>query len=243
MRTFRSEARPKSTLAEIFEGAVAALIQDGSEYGITGFAGGVVACFAAIALRLMRNPIADAMIAPAVILIAVVTFAISAEAFARGAENLQPDAAAASRAVILRLAAHLGPWLPLSAALFVAVLAMRLFCGVLGFWPNAAISMALLMGSLLYAYPRGFLAVAIAAGVQQPRDAVTVSVGLVRSGGAIVVMAWAIAGLPTIAVGLIGLAAGFGAASAGLAALVVVGSMPLSAAMMSLLFEEARSRL
>jgi hypothetical protein len=243
VRTYRSEARPRSTPAEIFEGAVGALIQDASEYGITGFVGGVAACFAATVLRLIGNPVAEAMIAPAVILTAVLTFAISAEAFARAADNLQPDAAAASHAVMVRLASHLMPWLPLSTALFVAVLAMRLFGAALGFWPIAAVSLALLIGSLLYAYPRSYFGVALAAGVQKPRDAVTVSAGLVRAGGPMLITVWAVAGLPTIAVALIGLAAGFGAALAGLAALVAVGSMPLAAAMMSLLFDEARSRL
>jgi hypothetical protein len=243
VRTARRHARPGSTLPQIVEAAIAALIQDASEYGIIGFVGGVAACFAAVVLRLMRNPVADAMIAPAVILIGVLTFAVSAEAFARAADNLQPDAAAAAHAVVVRLASHLTPWLPLSAVLFVVVLSLRLFGGELGALPNAAIALVLLAGSLRFAYRCSFVPVAIAIGVQSSRDALTVSAGLVRSGGTVVAIAWIIAGLPAIAGGLIGLAAGFGAASAGFAALVAVGSIPLAAAMMSLIFDEARSRM
>jgi hypothetical protein len=230
-------------LPQILEAAIAALIQDASEYGIIGFVGGVAGCVAAVVLRLVRTPVTDAMIAPAVILIAVLTFAISAEAFARAADNLQPDAAAAAHAVVVRLATHLAPWLPLSAVLFVGVLALRLFGGALGTLPNLVCALVMLAVCLRFAYRCSFVAVAIAIGVQSWRDAMTVSAGLVRSGGAVVLTAWAIAGLPAIAGGLIGLAAGFGAASAGFATLVAVGSLPLGAAMMSLIFDEARSRM
>lgn len=242
MRTYDGAARGTRALAEIFEASIATLVQDASEYGITGFVGGVAACFAAVALRLMHNAVADALIAPAVMLVAAVTFATTSEAFARGAENLQPDAGAALRAIASRLGAHIGPCVRLSLALFVSVLSMRLFAGDLGFWPVAGLSVALFLAAALYVYPRSLYAAALVAGVSAPRDAAVVSATLVRANGGAVLGVWVIAGLPAAIVALIGLASGFAPASAGIAALVAVASIPLVGCMLSTLFVDASTR-
>jgi hypothetical protein len=237
MRTYGGDARGASV--RVFDDAVAALLQDASEYGITGFVGGFAACFATVVLRLVHNPAADALIAPVVIAIAALTLATASEAFARGSENLQPDAGASFLTIWPRAGAHLVPWLRLGMALFVATFVLRLFGGALGFWANAGLAMALLLGSYAYAWRGSFYAAALVAGVRTPREAAVVSAALVRLSGAAVAVAWLIVSLPVLAVGLIGLAAGFGPASAGIVALVAVGSAPFLAAVMSLLFVEA----
>jgi hypothetical protein len=239
MPTYGGDARGTRASVRVFDDAVAALVQDASEYRITGFAGGFAACFATVALRLMHNPAADALIAPVVVAIAALTLATASEAFARGAENLQPDAGAAFLTIWPHAGAHLLPWLRLGMALFVPVFILRLSGGALGFWADAGLAAALLLGSSLYGYRRSFYASALVAGVRTPREATVVSGALVRFAGAPVQAAWLAVALPTLAVGLIGLAAGFGPASAGIVALVAVASTPVLAAVMSLLFAEA----
>lgn len=238
MRRSVAEARSTLTLSRILEEALAALVQDASEYGIISLTGGVVACTLTVVLRLMHNPVADALIAPAVIIVAALTLATAAEAFARMSENLQPDAAEAFKTIFVRVAAHLQPWLRLAAMLFVAVMVLRIAGGRIGLWPNIAAGAALFSLSVAYAFWRSLYGIALVAGVRSPRDAVAVSVALVRAARTLVVEAWLCAALPTIAVGTIGVAAGFGAASAGVAALVAVASMPVAAAMLSLIFAE-----
>ncbi len=242
MRTYAAETPAARPFAETLEAAAAALVQDASEYGITALAGGTAACFAVVALRLMHNPVADALIAPAVVLALVLTFATSAEAFARVSENLQPDAAAAFRTIVSRAGSFAQPWMLLSAGLFFLVLALLLSAGPLGPWPNAGLAAAVFLIAILYAYPRSYCPVALVAGVRTAREAALVSVALVDATGRSVLLAWTIAGAPAAMVSLIGLASGFGAASAGLAALVAVASMPLAAAMLSLLFADASAR-
>jgi hypothetical protein len=242
MRTYGGDARGTRAGVRVFDDAVAALVQDASEYGITGFVGGFAACFATVVLRLMHSPAADALIAPVVIAIAALTLATASEAFARGSENLQPDAGDALLAIWPRAGAHLVPWLRLGMALFAAVFLLRLFGGALGFWASAGLAAALVLGSWLYAWRRSFYTGALVAGVRTPREAAVVSGALVRLAGAPVPVAWLVAALPTLSAGLIGLAAGFGPASAGIVSFVAVGTMPLLAAVMSLLFAEASAQ-
>jgi hypothetical protein len=242
MRTYGGDARGTRASVRVFDDAVAALVQDASEYGLTGFVGGFAACFATVVLRLMHSPAADALIAPVVVAIAALTLATASEAFARGAENLQPDAGGAFLAIWPRAGAHLLPWLRFGMALFVAVFVLRLFGGALGFWAAAGLALALVLGSWLYAWPRSFYTSALVAGVRTPREAAVVSGALVRLAGAPVLVAWMFAAAPTLAVALIGLAAGFGPASAGIVALVAVGTTPFLAAVMSILFAEASAQ-
>src|SRR5262245_11813253 len=82
MRTESTAAADEPrTLSRTIEDAAGLLIQDSSEYAFIGFIGAAGALFGAVVLRLVHNPIADSMIVPVVLLVALLTMAAASVAF------------------------------------------------------------------------------------------------------------------------------------------------------------------
>jgi len=239
MATPRAETRPGRSLGAVVEDAITRLIQDASEYAFIGFVGATAALFVAAILRLTRNPIADATIAPAVFGIALLTMAAATIAFARAAQNLHPDAGGAMTLTATRAAALLQPWLFLSAAMFAGALGLGLATRWLGSWSAVGFVLLLVVWPALYSLPRSYYVAVLLTQQMSDAQAQAVAGELFRRAPGRVLSAWGLVLAPACAVALIGMAAGFGAASAGVTAFVFVALMPVAAAMLTLLFFEA----
>ncbi len=243
MRTYGGDARSTRTLASIFEDAVALLVQDASEYAFAGFLGGAAACFAAIIFRLIDSDASNSLIAPVAIIIAALTLSTSTAAMCRAAENLQPDAGRAFLSVLARAGAFLRPWLGIAIALFAATYAFEAFAGGMAAWARTASVAGLLVGATAVALPSSFQAVALVTQPGPSREAEATGSALAWRSGGPLAAAWTVVMAPAMLAALGGLATGFGAAAAGVWALVFVASMPVAAAMMTLLFAQAVERV
>ncbi len=155
MRTESTEAAEEPrTLTRVIEDAAGLLIQGASEYGFIGFVGGAGALFGGVVLRLVHNPIADAMIVPAVLLVALLTMAAASVAFVQASENLHPEAGVSIRTAIARASSFVRPWLMLFAMLFAAALAVALFAPLAGSWGATGLALLLITWPALYTLPR-----------------------------------------------------------------------------------------
>jgi hypothetical protein len=234
----QGRARAPGVLGRVLPDALAMLMQDASEYAFIGFVGAAVTAFAVVVLRLLHAAVADALVAPAVLVMAALTMSAATLAFCRAADNLQPDTVEALASIASRPSAFLRAWLPLAAGLFAAGLALRLFHGELAPW-RFAIVMALATVSALYAFSRSFYAVALVTqGVRAP-EAEAVATALLGRQASAAVLAWLLVLAPTLLMLLIAQISGFGPVSTAIASFVAVMSMPVAAAVMSLLFFEA----
>ena len=243
MRTESTTAAEEPrTLTRVIEDAIGLLTQDASEYAFIGFIGAAGALFGGVVLRLVHNPIADAMIVPVVLLTALLTMAASSVAFVQASENLHPEAGLSIRTAIGRSSSFVRPWLMLFAMLFAASLAVALFAPVAGWWGATALALLLLAWPALYTLPRGYYFAVLLTQQMPERDAENVSSTLFWRAPRRAIAAWAVALTPAIAVSLIGLATGFGAFATGIAAFVFVACMPLAATVNGLLFFDAAAQ-
>lgn len=235
MRSYTHEGRPPGMLTRVLQDALAMLVQDASEYTFIGFVGAAVAACSVVVLRLMRNDVGDALVAPTVVVMAALTMSAATLAFCRATENLQPDAADALASVASRLLAFLRAWWPPAAALFAAGLGLQLFHDQLTTW-RFAIVIGLAALSTLYAFSRSFYAVSLVTQDVSAREAEVVATALLGRTAALAAMAWLPVLAPSLLMLLIAQIAGFGAASTAVATFALVISMPAAAAVMSLLF-------
>ena len=237
-RNGRVFARP---LIEIIEEAVAILRQDASEYAFIGLVGAFAACMAVLVPGIIGGPIAIALIAPLLVIVAALTLATSAAALGVGSSQLQPDASRAFAAAGMRIVAILRPWLPLAIALGAASYAADRFSSRLGPVPPEAIILALALVSGAYALPRSLCATALFEHDVSAREALRASAALVRRAGRTVLLAWCVVLSPAISLALLGALAGIDAATGAVIAVLFVGAMPAGAALMSQLFIDAAS--
>lgn len=239
MRSYsEGEAREPGFVQRVLQEALAMLVQDASEYAFIGFIGASVTAFVVVVLRLMYNAVADALVLPAVVVMAALTMSAATLAFCRATENLQPDTADALASIASRPLAFLRAWLPLAAGLFAAGLALQLFHGQLAPW-RFAIVMALVAVSTLYAFSRSFYAVALVTQRMSAAEAEAVATALLGRHATAAVLGWLPVLSPALFMVLIAQISGFGPASTAIASFVAVMSMPAGAAVMSLLFFEA----
>jgi type IV secretory pathway TrbL component len=103
VRTYPDEARRPRTIAEIIADALALLHQDIAEYGFAGLIGAIGAAFLALILSTAGDLAGKALIAPAVFIVTLVTYANTCAAIRRVQDNLEPDAIRAFFAVLARL--------------------------------------------------------------------------------------------------------------------------------------------
>lgn len=234
----RAFSRP---LTEIVEESVAILRQDASEYAFIGLVGAFAACMAVLVPGLIGGPIAVALIAPLLVVIAAFTLATSAAALGVGANQLQPDASRAFATAGLRIIAILRPWLPLAIALGAASYAADAFASYLGPVPMEAIMLGLALVAAAYALPRSLCATALLEHDLSAREALSASAALVRRTKRTITIAWSIVLAPAILIALLGGLAGIDAATGAVISVLFVGAMPAGAALMSQLFIDAAS--
>ncbi|MEX2245353.1 MAG: hypothetical protein WEC75_01585 [Dehalococcoidia bacterium] len=242
MRTYGHDVRHARTLSLVFGDAVEILRQDIGEYAFIGFVGAFPACIAALVLRLAGGPVAVALIAPIVLLFAALTMATAAEAFRRVVENLEPDAALSFGRILPLAATVLRPWVPLTTTLGIGTGALTLYGEDVPSLVVACIALALIAVSGFYALPRSFVCAALVTQRATSREAEAGSAALVRGAPGKIARGWAIALAPSMFVAMLAIVSGMGPIAIALAALVFVGSTPVVAVMMSLLFFDALAR-
>lgn len=231
-------ARP---LPDIIEESIAILRQDASEYAFIGLVGAFAAGMAVLIPGIVGGPIALALIAPLLVVIAVFTLATSAAALGVGANQLQPEAGRAFAQALVRSIGILRPWLPLAITLGAASYVTATFSGDLGPVPPEAIILGLALISLIYAQPRSLHATAMFEHDLSSREALSASAGLARLAGRTVTLAWCAVLAPAILMTILGGIAGIDTATGAFIAVLFVGAMPAGAAIMSQLFIDAAS--
>jgi hypothetical protein len=242
MRTYENDVRPARSLASTFEEAYSILRQDASEYGFIALAGAAPACVAVIILSMAGGPLAGALIVPAVAFAAVLTFTATVEALRRVGASMEPDGARSLETALLRGAAAARPWLPLVLALALAVYALAAYGERLPALLHDALVLAVLAAAVLYALPRSFHAASLMLQRVSARDAEATSGALVRRAQGKVATAWAAVLLPAAAVATFGASQGFGTLTTAATVLAFIGTMPVAATVMSLLFGETLVR-
>lgn len=232
-------ARP---LLEVIEESISILRQDASEYAFIGLIGAFAAGMAVLVPGIIGGPIAVALIAPLLVMIAAFTLATAAAALGVGANQLQPDASRAFAAAGLRIIPILRPWAPLAIALGAASYAADAFSRYLGPVPPEAMILGMALIGLAYALPRSLCATALFEHDLSSREALSASAGLVRQATRTIVSAWCVVLAPAILIALLGAIAGIDTATGAVIAVLFVGAMPAGAAIMSQLFIDAASR-
>lgn len=236
-----TRAHTRSTL-ELSSEAIAILRQDASEYAFIGLVGAFAACMAVLVPSIVGGPIALALIAPLLVLVAVLTLATSAAALGVEANQLQPDASRAFAAAGLRIIAILRPWLLLALALGAASYAAAAFFSYLGPVPPEGIILGLVLVSGAYALPRCLCATALFEHDLSAREALSASAALVRSATRTIVTAWCIVLAPAIIVASLSAVSGIDVAAGAVIAVFFVGALPAGAGIMSQIFIDAASR-
>jgi len=242
MRTYPDEARRSRTIADIIADAVALLHQDIAEYGFAGLIGAIGAAFLALILSTAGDLVGQALIAPAVFIIALVTYAHTCAAIRRVQDNLEPDAVRAFFAVLARLPALVKPLtLPLAlsgASVLAGVIAAK--------WaPDSVVTLAVIIAFALAglsSFQRSLYVPALFARNTTVPDARSSGAGAMRAAGALVCACFAVALAPAALMALVALSTGFGALSTAAAAFVLVACTPLAAAIASLIYEGVAPR-
>jgi hypothetical protein len=224
------------TPVDVIADALVMLHRDIGEYAFAGFVGAVAAAFLAVVLS-TGGIAGQALIAPAVFGVAIITYANTCAAVRRAQDNLEPDAARAFFAVLARIHALFQPmtlplalsaaavlaglvaaqWVPASV-LTLGVIVVFAYCGLAAF-QRALYIPALFARNVTFAQARVL-------GYETMKKA---SVLL----GACFVIALAPAGLMAMA----GLAAGFGTLSTGVTAFAYAACMPLAAAVAAIVYD------
>jgi hypothetical protein len=238
MRQLGREARPSRTLAAIFEDAVTVLRQDLSEYGYIGLCGAFGAAILATILRYIDTPVSNALIAPIIGVCAAGTLATCAAALERTQDGLQPDSGQSFGEALVR-----APWLlprifrgvfPMVVAVYMA----SAYGGELGTLATLGIGLALVLTGIYAALPIATYVAALFSRDASPADASAQTLAIMHSSRSFVVAALLIALGPAEVATAIALLARFGTMTTALFAFGFVISMPLVAAMMSLIHAE-----
>jgi hypothetical protein len=239
-RDIQMHARP---FADVLAEALAVLRQDAAEYAYIAVIGAVMASVVVLVPGIIGGPIALSLIGPLLALVAIGTFATCAAAFGCVSNHLQPDAAAAFAAMARRSVALLRPWLLLLAMLWVAGLGAAWGARYMGPVPPVTLLLPIAAVAWLYVLPRS-LCVPMVLGDDAPgRRVEAVSGAIVRALPRTFSLAWGAALVPALLVMPLGLAGGFDAVFGAVVAFIFVGTMPVAAALMSLLYFDAASRL
>ncbi len=237
MRTYTHEARRPRTIGDIIVHALALLHQDLAEYGFTGLIGAISAAFAALILSTAGDFVGKALIAPAVFIVALLTYANACAAIRRVQDNLEPDAIRAFFAVLARVPALILPlMLPITlsgASVLAGVIAAE--------WaPLNVVTPAVIIAFAvagLASFQRSLYVPALFARNASVADARSMGGGALRSANALAGACFVIALAPAALMALVALSTGFGPLSTAAAAFVLVGCMPLAAAVASLIYE------
>lgn len=230
-----AETRGKTPVDIITDG-LALLHQDIAEYAFAGFIGAILAAFVAVVLS-TGGVIGQALIAPAVFSVAILTYANTCAAVRRAQDNLEPDAVRAFFSVLARVHALFTPLtLPLALS-GAAVLA------VVGFSRWAPVSVLTLAAIVVFAYcgltsfQRVLYIPALFARNVTMLQARVLGYETLKKSTLLMAACFAIALAPAGLMALIGLAASFGTLSTGATAFVFVMCVPLAASTASIVYE------
>jgi hypothetical protein len=230
-----SETRGR-TPVDIIVDALAMLHQDVAEYAFAGFIGAILAAFVAVVLS-TGGIIGQALIAPAVFSVAIITYANTCAAVRRAQDNLEPDAVRAFFSVLARVHALFTPLtLPLAlsgATVLAAVGASR--------WvPGSVLTLGAIVVfayCALAAFQRVLYIPALFARNVTMVQARQLGYETLKKSTLLVAACFAIATAPASLMALIGLAASFGTLSTGITAFVFVMCIPLAASVASIIYE------
>jgi hypothetical protein len=224
------------TPVDVIADALVMLHRDIAEYAFAGFVGAVGAAFLAIVLS-TGGIVGQALIAPAVFGVAIVTYANTCAAMRRAQDNLEPDAARAFFAVLARIHAL---FTPLTLPLALTGGAVLLAVGVSRWAPESVLTLGVIVVfaySGLAAFQRALYIPALFARNVTFSEARTLGVETMKKAAVLLGACFAIALAPAGLMALIALAAGFGALSTGVTAFVLVMSMPLAGAVAAIVYE------
>lgn len=237
MRTYPEQAQHSRSLADVLTDALALLHQDIAEYGFAALIGAISAAFAALILMVTGGYVGQALVAPAAFVVALVTYANTCAAIRRVQANLEPDAIRAFGDVVLRLPALLSPLMLPLALSGLSVLAGAIAAR----WaPSSVVTLAVIFVFALCgisSFQRSLYVPALFVRGTTFSEARARSAASMRSANALVGACFAIAFAPAGLMALVALSAGFGPLSVAMAAFALVLSMPLAAAIASLIYE------
>jgi hypothetical protein len=230
------------TLSTVFAEALALLYQDIAEYGFAATIGAIGAALAAVLLATTGGFIGQALVAPAVFGIAAVTYANTCAAIRRAMDNQEPESLLAFVAVLARLPAIAAPLtLPLVVS-GVSVLGGTIAAR----WaPDSVVTLAVIVAFALCglsAFQRALYVPALFTRNVSFMEARKLGGAAMRKAGALVGACFCIAMAPAGLIAMAALSAQFHPVATAGAAFAFVISMPLAAALASLIYEAVTPR-
>jgi hypothetical protein len=224
------------TPVDILADALVMLHLDIGEYAFAGLIGAAGAAFLAIILS-TGEFIGQALIAPAVFGVAIVTYANTCAAVRRAQDNLEPDAARAFFSVLARVHAL---FTPLTVPLALSSLAVLVGVAASRWAPASVLTLGVIVVFAycgLASFQRALYIPALFARNVTFADARLLGIATMKKASVLLGTCFVIALAPAGLMAMIGLAAGFGALSTGVTAFVFVACMPLAGACAAIVYE------
>jgi hypothetical protein len=234
---YREAPRTNRTLADVFVDALMLVRQDAGEYGFTALLGAGAGATAVVVLHSIGGPLAIALMAPAAFFAALMTYATACAAVRRVEENLEPDTFRAFSSVCARAQAIITPMFAPLGVTFVAVLAASLLDRWLGQSVASMLALVLIAGAAVLAFQRALFIPALFAHTANAWDASARANEAMRSAGPALAVLLGAALVPSGLFALIALGAGFGAVTSAVVTIAFVLTMPVCAAISTLIFE------
>jgi hypothetical protein len=240
---YREEPRTSRTLADVFVDALMLVRQDAGEYGFTALLGAGAGAVLVVFLRAIGGPLAIALMAPAAFLAALMTYATACAAIRRVEENLEPDTFRAFASACQRAQVIVTPmFLPLGLT-FVAVLAASILDRWLGEGVATMLALLLILVAAIPAFQRALFIPALFARTNDAIEAAERASQAMRSAGPALAVLLGAALVPAGLFGLIALGAGFGTVTAAIAAIAFILTMPLCAAISTLIYDTVAPKI
>ncbi len=235
MRTFGGDAHRSRSLAHLFDEALSLLRQDIADYGFAGLLGAVAAGAVALSLSLTGGDIGRSLVLPAVLLVSLLSYAHAAAAVRRVQEHLEPDSVRALVAVAVRAPWIIGPAMPPIAITFGAVFAAITVRDRAGAEVATTAAMAAIGAAALLALPLAMRVPALLVRKTSARQSAARAAEATRERGGALAVSFALALTPAGLLALFALASGFHAIATALAAFAWSATMPLLAAIATLI--------
>ena len=235
--SYEGEARETRTLTDLFTDAVVLIRQDAAEYGFTAVLGAIGGAVAVVMLGTAGGPIGRALMAPAAFLAALLTYATACAAIRRVEENLSPDTLSAFAAVCQRAAAVVTPALGPLGIVFAGLLAAGFIDRYVGQTVGTLAGLCVVGGAAIPVFRRALYVPALFTHSSNARDAADRAARAQDTASAALFVLHGAALVPALLFGLIALGTGFTVMSSALASFVFVMTMPLSAAISTLILD------
>jgi hypothetical protein len=238
MRDFSfEEPQPRRTLTDVFVDALALVRQDAGEYGFTALLGAGAGAALVVFLSAFGGPIGIALMAPAAFFAALMTYATACAAIRRVEDNLEPDTFRALATMTARSSAIITPMFTPLAITFVGVLAATVLDRWIGDALATLLGLVLVAVAAIPAFQRALFIPALFSCGEDPHDAAVRANGAMRSAGPALAVLFGAALVPAGLFALIALGAGFGAVTSAIATIAFVLTMPLCAAIATLILD------